>query len=126
MTRQPLRRTFTLWLGGQNEAWVKVVDGKLIRHVENDGYAFMRHGPEADETEITLDDVMKEGRLSEAEIEALRAHLAGDSAEALRQCIEAMLDIDDKLRGRIATYKDSILRIEIELTRLKRQLAEPD
>ena len=83
MTRQPLRRTFTLWLGGQNEAWVKVVDGKLIRHVENDGYAFMRHGPEADETEITLDDLMKEGRLSEAEIEALRAHLAGT---APRRC----------------------------------------
>ena len=82
----------------------------------------MRHGPEADETEITLDDLMKEGRLSEAEIEALRAHLAGDSAEALRQCIEAMLDIDDKLRGRIATYKDSVLRIEIGLTRLKRRL----
>jgi hypothetical protein len=34
-----------------------VRDGKLYLHVENDGWAFLRHGPEASEQEVTLDEL---------------------------------------------------------------------
>jgi hypothetical protein len=34
------------------ERWVYEENGKLFRHEENDGYAFLRHGPESVDEEL--------------------------------------------------------------------------
>jgi hypothetical protein len=45
-------------LGGQTESWLVVYkDGRVKYHEENDGYAFMRNGPEAHEKWLTMDEV---------------------------------------------------------------------
>lgn len=41
--------------GGQHEIWLVVYpDGRIIEHTENDGHAFLRHGSQASDTEITM------------------------------------------------------------------------
>jgi hypothetical protein len=41
-----------------SERWVIIKDdGTLVLHTENDDWAFLRHGPEARETPITLDEL---------------------------------------------------------------------
>ncbi len=39
------------------ESWVYLKAGKLMLHVENDGHRFLRHGPEAFEQEVTLEEL---------------------------------------------------------------------
>ena len=34
-----------------------VIDGKVFLRTENDGWAFLRHGPEAEDEEVTLEYV---------------------------------------------------------------------
>jgi hypothetical protein len=47
-----------VYRGGQSESWLVVHDdGRIIYHSENDGYAFLRHGAEAIDEEITLEQV---------------------------------------------------------------------
>jgi hypothetical protein len=42
----------------ESERWVYVNDeGKLVLHTENDGHSFLRHGSQAHESPITLDEV---------------------------------------------------------------------
>jgi hypothetical protein len=49
--------------GSQSESWLVVYkDGRVKYHVENDGYAFMRNGAEAEEKWLTMDDVRALGR----------------------------------------------------------------
>ena len=39
-------------MSSQLEVWYKIMNGKVYRHTENDGYAFMRKGPMARDTLI--------------------------------------------------------------------------
>lgn len=49
--------------GSQSESWLVVYkDGRVKHHVENDGWAYMRHGPEAEEKFLTAEEVRKLGR----------------------------------------------------------------
>jgi hypothetical protein len=34
---------------GSTESWLYRKDGKVYRHIENDGWSFLRRGPEASE-----------------------------------------------------------------------------
>jgi len=47
------------------ERWVYVKNGKLIHHVENDGYRFLRRGSESDDTPTSLEDLKNNPRLYE-------------------------------------------------------------
>jgi hypothetical protein len=49
--------------GSTSESWLVVYkDGRVKYHVENDGYAFMRHGAEAFEKWLDMDAVRELGR----------------------------------------------------------------
>jgi hypothetical protein len=51
---------------GAVERWVYVRDdGTIILHEENDGWTFLRRGPEAHEEIVTLDDLRNYPRLLE-------------------------------------------------------------
>jgi hypothetical protein len=42
--------------GGQTKSWLRIYpSGRIEYHVENDGYRFMRRGPEASDEWIDLD-----------------------------------------------------------------------
>jgi hypothetical protein len=44
--------------GSQSESWLVIHDvGRIVYHSENDGYAFLRHGAEPIDEEITLEQV---------------------------------------------------------------------
>lgn len=73
--------------GGQYELWLVVhADGRIIEHVENDGYAALRHGLEKLDTEITMADVAdREQRYGKPLVEQVTKALASfdsDGAEA--------------------------------------------
>ena len=40
-------------MSSQHETWYTIKEGKVYKHTENDGYAFMRHGPMARDTFIS-------------------------------------------------------------------------
>jgi hypothetical protein len=43
---------------GATESWVTVhPDGTIVMHVENDGWRFMRRGPEESDTIVTLEQL---------------------------------------------------------------------
>ena len=49
--------------GGEWEMWLAVhADGRVVAHCENDGDTLMRRGPEHQEREITLADVVQLNR----------------------------------------------------------------
>jgi hypothetical protein len=53
-------RAEVVWVhrGSQSESWLVVHDdGRIVYHSENDGYAFLRHGAQAIDEEISLEDV---------------------------------------------------------------------
>ena len=39
-------------MSSQRESWMTIEKGNIISHSENDGYAFMRNGAEAEDTII--------------------------------------------------------------------------
>jgi hypothetical protein len=39
------------------ERWVYVKDGQLMMHEENDGWSFLKQGPQASDWPITLEEV---------------------------------------------------------------------
>jgi hypothetical protein len=48
----------TIRRGGQTEEWLTIhPNGRIEHHVENDGYAFLRHGPQARDEWIDLNHV---------------------------------------------------------------------
>ena len=47
-------------MSSQHETWYKIKDGKIYRHTELDGYAFMRHGPMPHDTFISTIEEAKE------------------------------------------------------------------
>ena len=46
-------------MSSQLEVWYKIKDGKVYKHTENDGYAFMRKGPMARDYYIGTIEEMK-------------------------------------------------------------------
>jgi hypothetical protein len=46
--------------GGQSEQWLTIKDGRIIRHVENDGYRVARNGLEAREQEMTMEEAREQ------------------------------------------------------------------
>ena len=120
MMKTELKNYGTLWLGGQTESWVYVEAGKIIQHIENDGYAFMRNGPEGCDTEITLARVeqLETGRTRLAGLtEWVGAHLAGDDADQLRAIINRLME---KLRKQVHETEKK----QWECTTLKRDLGK--
>jgi hypothetical protein len=55
------------------ESWILLREGKLILHTENADYHFVRHGPEADEREITREEVERDYPGSLAEVDEVLA-----------------------------------------------------
>jgi hypothetical protein len=48
--------------GSTSESWLVVYrDGRVKYHVENDGHTFLRHGAEAHERWLTVDDILRLG-----------------------------------------------------------------
>jgi hypothetical protein len=48
-------RVINVHQGSRSESWLTVYrDGRIKLHWENDGYVFLRHGPEAKDTWIFL------------------------------------------------------------------------
>lgn len=57
---------------GSSESWVYLNPaGKLMMHVENDGHRYLRRGPEASDTEVTLEELRQYPRLYEEANELL-------------------------------------------------------
>jgi len=124
-----MRNHFTLWLGGQNECWLYVEDGKIIRHLENDGYRFMHHGAEAQEREITLAEVEQIEKNSSDRlvglVEGVSACLVKNDVAQLQKIIESLFD---KLRSQVWKTEQKATDcyiLERELDKLKKTLV-PD
>jgi len=81
--------------GSQSESWLVVYpDGRIQYHAENDGYAYLRHGAEAVEEWLTMDDVRALARrhshkLTEAVEAAIRdlntEEMTDEEAEAIEE-----------------------------------------
>ena len=62
--------------GSQSEEWLVVHDdGRIVSHFENDGYAFLRHGAQAIDEEITLKQVAERYPSKVHQVEAALAEL---------------------------------------------------
>jgi hypothetical protein len=76
----------------QIEQWVYVKNGQLMLHTENDGYAFMKHGAEAEDQPVTLETLKGNSRLHKQAVELLFANKVYNWITALGI---AALDIPD-------------------------------
>jgi hypothetical protein len=65
--------------GGQYELWLEIRDGRIFEHFENDGHYAMRHGIEARDTEITMEQVAElESRYGKNLVAKVKAALDAD------------------------------------------------
>ena len=53
---EPLSKIIDVRRGGSTESWL-IADGRIEYHVENDGYRFLRCGPEAHDEWIDINHV---------------------------------------------------------------------
>lgn len=79
MNQNQLHAVSYYWHGGSSEeVWIEVrPDGSLHRKAENDGYRFLRLGPETTYTPITLPEVIGRSDMSNRVCHALDEFKAG-------------------------------------------------